>query len=65
MKTAVTVIEPKQISMDEWRDFRTTKVFDDDTTIGEIKDWIISTLKLKKERSEIGICENDISDVIS
>ena len=41
MKTAVTVINAVQIGMDEYRDLKTTKIFDDNTTIGEIKDWII------------------------
>lgn len=65
MKTAVTVINTRQVSMDEFRDFKTTKVFDDNSTIGEIKDWIIkatdgSTIK----REHLGLSGVDISNVV-
>jgi hypothetical protein len=36
---AVTVVNTVQISMDEYRDFRTTKVFRKSATIKEIEDW--------------------------
>ena len=65
MKTAVTVINTVQVGMDEFRDLKTTKIFDDDTTIGEIKDWIIKERKLKLERDKIGISGTDFSDVVS
>ncbi len=65
MKTAVTVINTVQVSMDEYRDLKTTKIFGDDTTIGEIKDWIIKERKLKLERDKIGISGTDFSDVVS
>ena len=65
MKTAVTVINTVQIGMDEYRDLKTTKIFDDNTTIGEIKDWIIKERKLKLERDKIGISGTDLSDVVS
>ena len=38
MKTAVTVIDTVQVSMDEYKDIKTTKVFDDESTIKEIKE---------------------------
>ena len=65
MKTAVTVINTVQVGIDEYRDLKTTKIFDDDTTIGEIKDWIIKERKLKLERDKIGISGTDFSDVVS
>lgn len=65
MKTAVTVINTVQVGVDEYRDLKTTKIFDDDTTIGEIKDWIIKERKLKLERDKIGISGTDFSDVVS
>lgn len=65
MKTAVTVINTRQVSMDEFRDFKTTKVFDDNSTIGEIKDWIIkATDGCTKKREHIGLSGVDISDVV-
>lgn len=65
MKTAVTVINTVQVGIDEYKDLKTTKIFDDDTTIGEIKDWIIKERKLKLERDKIGISGTDFSDVVS
>jgi hypothetical protein len=64
MKTAITVVKTEQQSMDSYADVRTTKVFDDNSTIGEIKDWIISTLKLKKDRQYLGLSGTEISDLI-
>ena len=64
MKTAVTVINTVQISMDEYRDVKTTKIFDDNSTIGEIKDWIVkASMNQKLERDKIGISGTDFSDV--
>ena len=63
MKTAVTVINPVQVGMDEYRNIKTTKIFNDFTTIGEIKDWIIKEQKLKLERNRIGLSGIDFSDV--
>jgi hypothetical protein len=42
MKIAVTVTVCNQIGMETWQDFHTTKVFDANTTIKEIGDWIKS-----------------------
>lgn len=64
MKTAVTVINTVQVSMDEYRNLKTTKTFDDNTTIGEIKDWIIRAQSLRLERDKIGISGIDFSDVV-
>ena len=63
MKTAITVINTVQVGMEEYRDQKTTKIFNDNSTIGEIKDWIIQELKIKKVRDEIGLSPVDISDV--
>lgn len=65
MKTAVTVIDTVQVGIDEYRNLKTTKIFDDDTTIGEIKDWIIKERNLKLERDKIGISGTDFSNVVS
>ena len=64
MKTAITVVKTEQQSMDSYADVRTTKVFDDNSTIGEIKDWIIATLKIKKDRQYLGLSGTEISDLI-
>ena len=55
MKTAVTVINTVQVGIDEYRDLKATKIFDDDTTIGEIKDWIIN---------EFGVDNSPLSSVL-
>jgi hypothetical protein len=65
MKTAVTVINTVQVSLDEFRDVKATKIFDDNATIGEIKDWIIKEKKLKIDRDKLGISGTDFSDVVS
>lgn len=62
MKTGITIIDPKQVSMDEWRDFRITKVFDDTATIGDIKKFISRNGKLSLDK--VGLSGVDISDII-
>ena len=42
MKIAVTVTVCHQIGMETWRDYHTTKVFEETSTIKEIDDWIKS-----------------------
>lgn len=42
MKIAVTVTVCHQIGMETWQDFHTTKVFEENSTIKEIDDWIKS-----------------------
>ena len=42
MKIAVTVTVCRQIGMEAWHDFHTTKVFEENSTIKEIDDWIKS-----------------------
>lgn len=63
MKTAITIINTVQTGIDSWLDFKTTKVFDDDTKIGEIKEWIGRELELECDIDEIGLSSNIISDV--
>lgn len=63
MKTGITVIVTKQVSMDEYRDFKKTKVFDDNSTIGEIKKWIKIAGEYHAEVDKIGISDIDISDI--
>ena len=64
MKTAVTVIDTVQVSMDEYKDIKTTKVFDDESTIKEIKEWVIFQNKLKVGVDEIRLSAIGISDVL-
>lgn len=64
MKTAVTIIYTKQVGMDEWKDIRLTKVFEDSATLLEIKEWIHSIYKSKIDVSEISIGTANISDVL-
>jgi len=42
MKIAVTVTVCHQIGMETWQDFHTSKVFEENSTIKEIDDWIKS-----------------------
>lgn len=63
MKTGITVTNTVQISMDEYRDVKTTKVFDDDATIKDIKIWIIEATKSKSTIENIGLSFVQISNV--
>lgn len=65
MKTAVTLIETVQTGMDSYKDLRTTKVFEDNATLLDIKQWIKSKLKSKIEVEDISLACVDISDVVS
>ena len=65
MKTAVTLIETVQTGMDNYKDLRTTKVFEDSATLLEIKQWIKSKSKSKIEVEDISLACVDISDVVS
>lgn len=65
MKTAVTLIETVQTGMDNYKDIRITKVFEDSATILEIKQWIKSKAKSKIEVEDISLAVVDISDVVS
>ena len=40
MKIAVTVTTCTQIGMETWQDYHSTKVFDENSTIKEIDEWI-------------------------
>lgn len=64
MKTAVTITNCVQTGMDNFKDVKTTKVFDDNTTLLEIKEWINIASKSKKDISEISLATSEISDVI-
>ena len=46
MKTAVTVTTCVQIGIETWRDVCTTKVFDENATLGEIDKWVKALIKL-------------------
>lgn len=63
MKTGITVINTVQVGMEEYRDVKTTKVFDDSTTILEIKQWVINQMRLSRSPEEIGLSAIDVSDV--
>jgi hypothetical protein len=67
MKTAVTIIKFVQTGMDNYKDVKETKVFDDNTTLLEIKQWIHSKgdYKSKIEVTEISLATADFSDVVS
>lgn len=63
MKTGVTVIKTHQVGIDSWEDEKITKLFDDSSTIGDIKSWIKSELSYKAEIKDIGLSGNMISDI--
>jgi hypothetical protein len=60
MKTAVTVIECVQTGYDSFADIKHTKVFDDSSTLGDIKAWVKSILKLK---GDVWLSSCTISDI--
>lgn len=45
MKIAVTVTNCQQIGIETYRDFHTTKVFEEIATLKEIDEWIKSIVK--------------------
>ena len=64
MKTAITTITTVQVGIDMYRDIKSTKIFDDDATIGEIKDWIIESEQIKTQtKDQIGLSGVIISNV--
>lgn len=64
MKTGITIINTEQVSMDEYRDIRRTKVFDDTATILDIKKFISGTGTGNLSLDKIGLSGVDISDII-
>ena len=66
MKTAVTVIQTIQTGMDNYKDLKKTKVFEDNTTLLEIKQWAKEAMNVKKiEVKDISLGCLDFSDVES
>ncbi len=65
MKTAVTIIQCIQTGMENYKDLKETKVFDDSATLLEIKQWIHERSKSKQSVEEISLGTIDFSDVIS
>lgn len=63
MKTGITVTKCHQVGVESWADEKTTKIFDDNSTIGDIKAWIKSELCCKSEIKDIGLSGNIISDI--
>ena len=63
MKTAVTIITTNQIGIDEWKDIRHTKIFEDHDTLLDIKRWIKSKSKSTLIVSDISLSEPIFSDV--
>ena len=63
MKTAVTVINTVQTGMDNYKDVRTTKYFDDSATLFEIKEWIKFKGRLQIETKDVSLASVEISDV--
>jgi hypothetical protein len=64
MRTAVTVVSVVQVGIDEFRNVRTTKIFDDDTTLGDIKRWEKEQLGLSIDIADIRLSGIEISDVV-
>jgi hypothetical protein len=64
MKTGITITDTIQIGMDEFKDIKKTKVFDDNTTLLEIKEWIKSESPFTKVPiNEISLSSVTVSDV--
>lgn len=64
MKTAVTVINTVQTGMDNYKDVRTTKIFSDESTLLEIKQWIKEKNGFKDDVTRISLSAVEISDVL-
>lgn len=63
-KTAVTVIQTVQTGIDNYKDLKKTKVFEDNATLLEIKQWAKEAMNLKKvEVEDISLGSLDFSDV--
>jgi hypothetical protein len=62
MKTGITIIRTVQTGMDSYKDIRTTKIFNDDCTILEIKQWISNNSQMAIE--DVRISAVEISDMI-
>jgi len=63
MKTGITVINDVQVSMDDYKCVRTTKVFDDNCTLLQIKEWIKLSTKAKTEAATMSLAYVEISDI--
>lgn len=63
MKTVISVPKDVRVSMDDYTVVWTSKTFDDTTTIGEIKDWIIKAGNRKISREKVGLSGERISDL--
>ena len=64
MKTAVTVIQTIQTGMDNYKDLKKTKVFEDNATLLEIKQWVKEAMNAEKvEVEDISLGSLDFSDV--
>ncbi len=64
MKTAVTVIQTIQTGMDSYKDLKKTKVFEDNATLLEIKQWAKEAMNAEKvEVEDISLGCLDFSDV--
>jgi len=62
MKTAVTIINTIQTGMDSYNDYRITKVFTDDQSIRDIKEWIKFNQDLRIPVEDVSLACVDISD---
>lgn len=68
MKTAVTVTNTIQTGMDNYKDTKITKVFDDSATIREIKEWALNAGNKglapdKRTIEEVGLTTFELSDI--
>ena len=63
MKTGITVINTEQTGMNEYKDVKTTKIFDDGCTLLQIKYWIKSATKAKCADTEMSLAYVDITDI--
>ena len=59
MKIAVTVTRVKQTGMEEWKDYGTTKVFSDNSTIKQIMTWART---IKKDISFTGLSISEVEE---
>ena len=63
MKTVITICNTVQVGVENYEDVKYSKVFDDDSTILDIKKWIQSETANNLSIEQIGITGTSISDL--
>ena len=63
MKTVISVPKDIQVSMEEYAVVWTSKTFDDNSTISDIKDWLVKQYGSMSDKNKIGLAGVKISNL--